>query len=169
MEKLNVHEYDGKLGETYQELKKWDNDNLILDIDFEQTIKEMVQTAIKNYDGKFRKNVINMITILQKDTGTKRNNNNSDNVLVEDIVPRIWRFYRNVNKEDQFIFFEQVCDILKGICPQGRAGARMFQLYSMLIYDAQQLAKGTKIEIKCDDSSKSIIDVTQELFKKLEK
>lgn len=173
MNNLNVHRYDGKLSNLYKSLTNWDKKNLKLNINFKETIREMTVCVIKRYNGKFKKMTLKVISIIANDANTMRNHDPSNDIKVEDILPRIWRFYRELSPDDQYIFFEQVCDFMRGLCPQGRAGARLFQLYSILISDSKDIVSGKKLEIndpKSNNDTKtkylSLVDVIKKLIKK---
>ena len=168
MNKLNVHQYDGKLGKLYKPLSEWDNTHLILNLDFKTCIREMTVCVNKRYEGQFKKMTLKVINIINSDVDTMRNHDPSNNIKVEDILPRIWRFYRELSPDDQYIFFEQVCDFMRGLCPQGRAGARLFQLYSILMSDAKDIVEGKKIEIndpKKQNNYPNLVDVIKKLIK----
>lgn len=168
MNNLNVHQYDGKLGKLYKPLREWDNKHLKLNLTFKNCIREMTVCVNKRYDGKFKKMTLNVINIINADANTMSNHDPTNNIKVEDILPRIWRFYRELSPDDQFVFFEQVCDFMRGLCPQGRAGARLFQLYSILISDAKSIVENKKLEIK-DPKGKSkypnLVNVIKKLIK----
>jgi hypothetical protein len=142
MSKLDVHTYDGELGKNYLNLVDWDDKNLLISPDFNscmEEIKEYILTLPKPLQiiGK------NIYFILIDDQ--KNNYDPSNKIKVEDILPRVWRFYRkNDNLDDKFVFMQQFLDISRGTCPQGRAGARLYQLYHMLITDCQQFFKNQR-------------------------
>jgi hypothetical protein len=127
---LDVHEYDGKL-KYYHELKKIDNDNLI-NLNYDECMEEIKELSPKILSRKELKN-FNIVY----DTVCKKNNSNFDSSNVidfEDLLPRVWKFYRHTYDNEKYIFFEQFADISGGLCPQGRSGGRLIQLYKIWIF-----------------------------------
>lgn len=139
MSKLDVHSYDGELGKNYLDLVNWDDKNLLVSPDF-GTCMEEIKEYILTLDPKLQNIGKKIYFILMDDQ--KNNYDPSNKIKVEDILPRVWRFYRhNEDLGDKFVFMQQFLDISRGTCPQGRAGARLYQLYHMLITDCQQFFK----------------------------
>lgn len=129
---LNVHEYDGKLGESYLELVNWDTEHLQPAQPFEEAMKEVSEFVIGNTSEKEMSSIKNLLNMLS--TQHKSNFDSSNKIDFEDIMPRVWRFYRLVDDpDDKLVFAQQIADIRKGTCPQGRAGARLYQLYFLWI------------------------------------
>jgi len=140
--KLDTHYYDGKLSKNYQKLVEWDNDNLFNPMSFDNTLEE-IKVIAKNELNKPR--FILFMKIFNLITNDKKNNTDSTNkISIDDLLPRTWKFYQYISTNDRFIFFEQFIDINKGTCPQGRAGARLYQLYQLNITFAQEIKKFNK-------------------------
>jgi hypothetical protein len=126
---LNTHNYDRKLKNIYKPLKNDDELHLIQPISFENTIKEIVSKIPLNRHlcKTTIRNIIKSLYLMKFD-----NNNNYDNendIHVEDILPRVWRFVQNYDDSTLDTFWEQMSEISKnGPCAQGRT-TRLFQFY----------------------------------------
>uniref|UniRef100_A0A6C0EBR0 Uncharacterized protein n=1 Tax=viral metagenome TaxID=1070528 RepID=A0A6C0EBR0_9ZZZZ len=127
----NVHEYDGKLKEAYAELKKKDDENF-RNMTFEEAIADafentkLITNAIKNRICR------HVLEILKRDVDEKRtvvNYDPSNDMCVEDLFPRTWKFFKYMPDEHKIIFFDQIIEMTSGLCAQGRAGGRLFQIY----------------------------------------
>ncbi len=153
MSKLDVHTYDGELGKNYLDLVEWDVKYLINSPDF-ATCMEEIKQYILTLPPKLQDLGKKIYLILMDD---QRNNYDPSNkIKVEDILPRVWRFYRhNKDPNDKFVFMQQFLDISRGTCPQGRAGARLYQLYHMVITDSQQFFKNQSEILDDDERNKA--------------
>ena len=125
---FNTHDYDESLKLTYYELKKRDIDELIQpNKNFDETINEIYNYIRTLKFNKLNKDAIDAILLLKND-----NSNNYDNlndIHVEDLLPRVWRFVKDYDYSGKEIFIEQLSEILNnGPCPQGRT-TRLFQFY----------------------------------------
>ena len=155
MSKLDVHTYDGELGDNYQKLIKWDDQFLPSSPNFNVCMEEIKQYILALADHKLQSIGQKIYNILMQDS--QNNYDPSNKIKVEDILPRVWRFYRfNDDSDDKFVFMQQFLDISRGTCPQGRAGARFYQLYHMLINDCQQFFKYKKEEMEKTEKSNEI-------------
>lgn len=117
---LNTHTYDGQIKEMYVLLKNLDQHYLINTLSYEQCLSEISQSAS---GGPELTSLINQIK-----SSSYENYDATNAIHFVDILPKVWRFYRN--SSDQNLFFEQFLDISTGSCAQGRT-IRMFQLYNI--------------------------------------
>jgi len=151
--KYDTHFYDGKIKENYKKLVEYDNAVIVPEIpipDFPTTIAEIC-SSIDKIQGKYkykisekqRVNIFRSIRLIEKNKD-KSNYDSKNDIHVNDILPRVWRFIRK-NKEDAMnLFIEQVSDIVnRGPCAQGRT-TRLYQLYILYV----SIPKGWSIENK---------------------
>jgi len=154
---LNVHEYDGKL-KYYHDLVIIDNNELILDVNYETSINEIKEQAKDILGQNNYKILLHVSDVITK--SPNGNHDSSNNISFEDLLPRVWRFYRISPKEMKEIFFEQFSDIVKGFCAQGRSGGRLIQLYEMWMFYLEEFKKDKK-----DSIDKDIISILTKLKK----
>ena len=77
-----------------------------------------------------KKNAMKTINLFK--TQDKQNYDPKNDIHVNDILPRVWRFIKN-EKDGllKLIFLEQIADIsAKGACSQGRT-TRLYQIYAL--------------------------------------
>tara|TARA_Y100000389_G_C17366000_1_gene466349 strand:+ start:229 stop:882 length:654 start_codon:yes stop_codon:yes gene_type:complete len=135
----DTHFYDGKIKEQYKVYRNYDEKNCVtfdyifLLFNYNIVLDEISQ-FIQNYNGlnstKLKKDAIKTIQLFK--TKDKQNYDPKNDIHVNDILPRVWRFIKNEN--DEFIkrlFLEQIADIsAKGACSQGRT-TRLYQIYAL--------------------------------------
>jgi len=159
---LDVHHYDGKLGDSYSELVKWDDDYLLPPPSFDDSINEFsdyLNLIGTNPEKKVGNTLIKLVT------NHHGNYDPTNKINFEDIMSRVWRFYRLVeDKADKAVFLQQFLDINKGTCPQGRSGARLYQLYYMWIDHGRNYMDGTSGS-GGDDTNDTIVKVMKKLWK----
>ena len=135
----DTHFYDGKIKEQYKIYRNYDEKNCVtfdyifLLFNFNIVLDEITE-FIQNYKGindvSMKKNAIKTIHLFK--TQDKHNYDPKNDIHVNDILPRVWRFIKN-DKDVliKTIFLEQIADIsTKGACSQGRT-TRLYQIYSM--------------------------------------
>lgn len=137
----DTHYYDGKFKEQYKIYRDYDekncvtfdyifllfNYNIVLDeiTEFIQNYKSVNQSIIS-----MKKNAMKTINLFK--TQDKQNYDPKNDIHVNDILPRVWRFIKN-EKDGllKLIFLEQIADIsAKGACSQGRT-TRLYQIYAL--------------------------------------
>ena len=129
MDKLssNTHSYDSLLKKNYNDLKKIDINNLVQPINFNNTINE-IYSYIRNLNFNLQnKQAIDAIILIKNDQ--KNNYDKENDINVEDLLPRVWRFVKNYDSSGKEIFVEQLSEIYNsGPCSQGRT-TRLYQFY----------------------------------------
>ena len=129
MDKLssNTHSYDSLLKKNYNDLKKIDINNLVQPINFNDTINE-IYSYIRNLNFNLQnKQAIDAIILIKNDQ--KNNYDKENDINVEDLLPRVWRFVKNYDSSGKEIFVEQLSEIYNsGPCAQGRT-TRLYQFY----------------------------------------
>ena len=139
----NTHDYDELLKENYKELIKKDKKNLIQPPSFDRTISEIyfyirsLKFTLEN------KNAVDAIILMKNDL--KNNYDQINDIRVEDILPRVWRFVKKYEKSGIQIFIEQLAEIVtSGPCAQGRT-TRLYQFYYQHMDDNDPLYNELKI------------------------
>jgi hypothetical protein len=133
MNKLSnqTHDYDNKLLEHYKNLIKNDKGKIIT---FDKTLDRIFidLKRMRNKYIEFKKIsniVLSGLTLLDND----RNNNydNTNDIKVEELLPRVWNCVKDYDDSGKFIFYEQIVDIvISGSCAQGRC-IRLLQFYNI--------------------------------------
>lgn len=139
---LNTHDYDRYIGDIYHNLKEIDNKNLLKPSKFKDTLDDIelqIETLKPLETYILCKNVL---ILLRYDISN--NYDSLNNISVEDILPRTWRFVKNYDNSGKNIFYEQLADIWNGPCPQGRV-SRIFQFYINHINKSDPLFLSLKI------------------------
>lgn len=139
---LNTHDYDRYIGDIYHNLKEIDNKNLLKPSKFKDTLDDIelqIETLKPLETYILCKNVL---ILLRYDISN--NYDSLNNISVEDILPRTWRFVKNYDNSGKNIFYEQLADIWNGPCPQGRV-SRIFQFYINHINESDPLFLSLKI------------------------
>lgn len=118
---LNTHDYDGKLKElaTYL-LEKYQ-----ADVTFDESIEEIKKlTEETKY---LRKGEV--FRCLELFVSDKNNNyDNTNNVKIENILPKLWTIIRKWETDGKLVMLEQLADVVHGSCSQGR-NTRLLQLF----------------------------------------
>lgn len=120
----NTHDYDSKLKETISKIKL----KYPISGDFENSLYEI--SKINNEIAHDKKDIVNKtINLLTND---KHNNYDpTNNVSIEELLPRLIIEIKNWDNGAKIICLEQVADIYeKGSCPQGRC-TRIIQLFDV--------------------------------------
>jgi hypothetical protein len=118
---LNTHDYDGKL----RELANYLLEKYSAEVTFDESINEIRQfTQEVNYHRKGE--VFRCLEIFISD----KNNNydNTNNVRIENILPKLWSIIRKWEKDGKLVLLEQLADTIHGSCSQGR-NTRLLQLF----------------------------------------
>lgn len=139
----SVHDWDGKLGTDYIDITKFDDAHLSTPLSYTECIGEIIDNAKKIDDVQIRTTILNVIDTIK--TPAIGNYDSTNNVHLEDVLSRVWKFYRLMPDSDKSVFYEQLLDMNTGMCPQGRAGARLIQLYFSWIDGLQMYLKDKKI------------------------
>ena len=122
----NTHDYDKYIGDIYHNLLEIDNQNLKKSLTFDQTINEInnsIETIALTNTYLMCKNVLILIKY-----DVSNNYDDINDINVEDILPRTWRFIKHYDETGKQLFYEQLADIWNGPCSQGRV-TRIFQFY----------------------------------------
>lgn len=137
----DTHYYDGKIKEQYKVYRNYDEKNCVtfdyifLLFNFNIVLDE-ISEFIENYKSVneniilMKKNAMKTINLFK--TKDKQNYDPKNDIHVNDILPRVWRFIKN-EKDGllKLIFLEQIADIsVKGACSQGRT-TRLYQIYAL--------------------------------------
>ena len=122
----NTHDYDNYIGDIYHNLVKIDDDVLIPPLSFKTTIDEIEDCIEQLEISNIQLLCKNVLILLRYDTSN--NYDNLNNINLEDILSRTWRFVKNYDETGKMLFCEQLADIWNGPCPQGRV-TRIFQFY----------------------------------------
>jgi hypothetical protein len=138
----SVHDWDGKLSDIYINAVNIDNKYLVTPLSYNDCIDEIIDDSKRIGDKKIQRIVTDVIKTIK--TSSKGNHDGTNNVHFEDVLPRVWKFYRLMPDSDKSVFYEQVFDMHTGMCPQGRAGARLLQLYFSWIEGLQMYLKDSK-------------------------
>jgi hypothetical protein len=138
----SVHDWDGKLSEIYIDATKIDDSYLTTPSSYTQCIDEIIDDSKRIADKKIQQIITKVINTIK--LSSSGNHDNTNNIHFEDVLPRVWKFYRLMPDSDKSVFYEQVFDMHTGMCPQGRAGARLLQLYFSWIEGLQMYLKDSK-------------------------
>jgi len=149
---LNTHDYDGRLT-IYRQLIEQDDAELIAPDPFDKVLDEILQVLPSvNMDfyhpghrdyipsETLKMHVKTTVRKLQTERGS--NHDGSDNINIEDLLPRVWRFVRKyeINGAAK-VFYEQLAAITwSGPCPQGRA-KRIMQFYTQHMQTRDEIYK----------------------------
>lgn len=122
MYKLNTHYYDGKLKIKYQNLKHELEDQII---QLDQCWIEIKQLVMQETKGAQRKKA-NMILnkLRSNDHG---NYDKANDIHIHELIPYVWTKVREYDNSGKRVFIEQLIDITRGMCPQGRV-TRLLQV-----------------------------------------
>lgn len=119
----DTHNYDGKLINIVNSIREKFNS----EINFEESIIEIVKLCEEiNYNRKLEVHICLKLFINDRNS----NHDNTNNVSVEDILPRLWTIIRKWDKDGKEVFLEQLADVVHGSCPQGRT-TRLLQLFPL--------------------------------------
>lgn len=128
MDKLNTHSYDGRWFDRCNDIKIYNNDNVL---SFEDTIKDIkkdLQTFKHTDFNLIKSDVEKCVNLFITD---KSNNKDKLNmVTVEELLPVVWCKVKHFDNGGKYIFYEQLADIVKGSCAQGRT-TRLIQFLDM--------------------------------------
>ncbi len=123
---LNVHGYENKIRDAYQKCVSEDTT--------EYESFDCVIEKIHNYishcqcDSNQRKQALNVIRILKRHHKRPVNTDKTNSISIEEILPKVWKIVENYEHSAKMVFIEQLTDILKGSCAQGR-NIRLVQFY----------------------------------------
>ena len=125
---LNVHGYENKIKETYLACLAKDTQSYET---FDVVAVKMKQLVTLN-EAKCSDDVIQKalksLQLIVKVKGNKKNNDKTNLVQLEDLLPRIWAIIEHYQVSAQSVFIEQLADMSKGSCAQGR-NIRLVQFY----------------------------------------
>ena len=112
--KTDTHFYDTKLKDVWN---NYINNNPDCPISFKTSIKETIKASIDlpKVEKKEIDTVLKLLSDQLKDNYDKKNQ-----IKVSDLYPRVWIKVREFDPDGKKIFYEQLRDILKGKCAQGR-------------------------------------------------
>lgn len=123
---INTHYYDGQLRDIYAKLIAKDTS---IPPSYQNTLDEIWQVAknlfTNDADLKKIKEVLRVVHL-----GSKSNYDPRNDINFEDLLPRTWVHVKKYDPAEQYMFFEQLTDILGGKCAQGRT-TRIMQFYVM--------------------------------------
>lgn len=118
---LDTHFYDSKLKEhVVAIMEKFTSDS-----SFEQTLLE-ITTMVANGSYNRKNEIMRTINIFRQ----SGNYDDTNNVSVDDILPRLWKVVKTWDDSAKNVFFEQLADVNNGACSQGRC-TRLLQLFPL--------------------------------------
>ena len=122
----NVHGYEHHLKDIYQKCCLLDKK---IYKPFDVVVKEVKQ-FINDYkcEDLMRKKALSTIDMILKDKTKKNNYDGTNQIKVEILLPQIWSIVQSYEESGKIIFIEQLADIMKGKCAQGRI-IRLVQFY----------------------------------------
>jgi hypothetical protein len=120
---IDTHAYDGKLVDIVKTIKEKFNS----DVTFEESINDIVKLCDEiNYSRKLEVHLCLRLFINDKNS----NHDNTNQVNVEDILPRLWTIVKKWDKDGKEVVLEQLADVVHGSCAQGRT-TRLIQLFPL--------------------------------------
>jgi hypothetical protein len=127
----NVHGYERKLESGYKEKKRNDtfeycdfNDAMT---QIEKIISEFPFDDDEEHENMKRR-ALKTALLLRKDKEQKRNQDRTNNINIEDVMPRVLEVIKRYDNSGKMTFIEQMADVSKGSCSQGRV-VRLVQFY----------------------------------------
>ena len=125
---LNVHGYEHKIRDIYQKCLSQDQKKYE---EFDSVCIQIV-SYIKNCQcgANLKDQAIKSIDLIKKGKISKKNHDKTNLIIMEDLLPRIWDIVRGYESSAQVVFIEQLADMSKGSCSQGR-NIRLVQFYIM--------------------------------------
>lgn len=137
MENTDTHYYDGKIGLIYKDLVKIDNLELENNLEFKDCLHGIMTCLDKYTDNEIDKPLCkNVLYLFQNDSDN--NYDDTNDIHLDDILVRTWRFIQHYEKDAMLLFLEQISDIYYGPCPQGRV-TRLFQFYQFHINNKDRI------------------------------
>jgi hypothetical protein len=124
---LNVHGYESQIRETYQKCLSEDNKSYEPFDDVAVKIKDLITSDSKS-SNETKDRALKSLHLIVKDKGNKKNNDKTNLIELEDLLPRIWAIISQYDTSAQTLFVEQLADMAKGSCSQGR-NIRLVQFY----------------------------------------
>lgn len=122
----NVHGYEKKIKEIYQ---KCMNEDKEIYPPFNSVINEIHEYVVNcMIDQKIKTKALKAVHLLEKDHGTKRNIDDTNNINIGHLLPRVWQIVKKLEQSGKNVFIQQLADITKGSCSQGRS-IRLVQFY----------------------------------------
>jgi hypothetical protein len=119
---LDTHFYDGKLHTRFTLLKDELKDKDLPSIDLcKDSFLNLIN--ISNLNPKQKIIAINMTNLLF----SKNDIDTTNNIAIYDLIPLVWFKVKDYDDSAKKLFLEQLIDINKGQCIQGRV-ARLIQL-----------------------------------------
>ena len=139
---INTHAYDKIIGPLYKKYLETDSQELNKPPDFNTTVSEIRKYINVMANNKMKPYALRMLNLL---VNNKNGNYDPKNQIhVNDLLPRTWRFIRHYEKDGIECFIEQIADISKGSCSQGRT-TRIFQFYEYHMLLKGEIYKMEKI------------------------
>lgn len=134
----NTHDYDGLLKDPYRKYIIDDDDELESAISFEETLNEIDLFVTKmDNSNEHKASVLTTIALLRRDRG--QNYDDRNDINIEDLLPRTWRFIKYYDELGIQCFLEQMIEIsTSGPCAQGRI-ARVFQFYEYHMIEKDEI------------------------------
>ena len=122
----NVHGYEHHVKEIYKQCCL--NDKTIYNT-FDEVVKE-VKNFLNDYkcNLQLKNEALSAIDMLIRDKGKTKNCDSTNHINIEILLPQIWSIIRSYDSSGKIIFVEQLADIMKGKCAQGRI-IRLVQFY----------------------------------------
>lgn len=123
---LNVHGYENQIRETYQRCLSEDQQSYEPFNDVAVKIKDLIQLG--SFENEIKEKAQKSLQLIVKDQGNKKNKDKTNLIELEILLPRIWAIISQYDISAQAIFVEQLADMSKGSCSQGR-NIRLVQFY----------------------------------------
>lgn len=145
----NTHDYDTRIKPLYKQYIEEDDELLIEPISFEETIKEIKEEINKCTLDLIKGHALNTINIIERDNGipNSQNYDNLNDIYIEDLLRRTWRFIKHYCDDSRGFFIEQLADITtSGSCSQGRI-TRVYQFYSFHMMQKDEIFNKCKKKI----------------------
>lgn len=141
---INTHAYDKIIGPMYHEYLEMDKKELIPPGSFQNTIKEITLHVDKLKNKQTKNKALQVIKMISR-KNDKNNYDPANNIHVEDLFPRTWRFVKHYDEDGIGVFLEQIAEVTNGSCSQGRT-TRIYQFYEYHMISKDDIYKRTKID-----------------------
>ncbi len=125
---LNVHGYESKIKDVYLECLAKDKQSYETFDAVTVKIKQLLNLNECKCSAETITKAMKSLDQIIKDKGNKKNNDKTNLVQLEDLLPRIWAIVEKYQVSAQGLFIEQLADMSKGSCAQGR-NIRLIQFY----------------------------------------
>ena len=133
----DTHHYDGNIKLLYKSLVEIDNVELNNNVSFNNALNEIF-TKVESFENGTIDKVYCKNTLYLFENDTQNNYDVTNDIHLEDILTRTWRFVRISDIDILQLFLEQLADVYNGSCPQGRI-TRIFQFYRLFMENKDKI------------------------------